>query len=312
MSAVAASPSLGSSEGRVFFFCIGAQKAATTWLASQLMRHPEIYVSDPKEMHYWDTIRSPHNFAWRHVAGERIYAKILGVRSKLRARFLPSARHAMERARAYRALLEAGQVDHGKYVRYLVEGAGEKRVIGDITPDYALLRRDTFEEMLTIHPSARFMFILRDPYDRMLSGVRHLNQPRHGCDPSTEAAHLDKALLAAVTNPHDYAFRFSNYLETMRELHAVVPSDRILYLFYENIGRPDTASMVGDFLGVSDLELDATSVVHRSRETDWKPSEEIAARARAALMPVYAAIAEKHWDQAVPDWVQQAGRMGSN
>ena len=36
------------------FLGIGAQKAGTTWLWENLRRHPEIFVPDKKELHYFD------------------------------------------------------------------------------------------------------------------------------------------------------------------------------------------------------------------------------------------------------------------
>jgi hypothetical protein len=36
------------------FLCIGAQKAGTTWLYENLRLHPEIYLPDRKEIHYFD------------------------------------------------------------------------------------------------------------------------------------------------------------------------------------------------------------------------------------------------------------------
>src|SRR5690349_11710447 len=36
------------------FLCIGAQKAGTAWLYENLRCHPEVYLHERKEIHYWD------------------------------------------------------------------------------------------------------------------------------------------------------------------------------------------------------------------------------------------------------------------
>ena len=36
------------------FLCIGAQKAGTSWLAAALRAHPDVFVPDQKELHYFD------------------------------------------------------------------------------------------------------------------------------------------------------------------------------------------------------------------------------------------------------------------
>ena len=40
-----------------YFVCIGAQKAGTTWLARMLSRHPQVFVTPVKEIHYFDHVR---------------------------------------------------------------------------------------------------------------------------------------------------------------------------------------------------------------------------------------------------------------
>ena len=39
---------------KVSFFCIGAQKAGTTWLHEMLNRHPNLALPEQKEIHFWD------------------------------------------------------------------------------------------------------------------------------------------------------------------------------------------------------------------------------------------------------------------
>ena len=36
------------------FLCIGAPKAGTTWLHTHLARHPHIWLTPQKEMHFFD------------------------------------------------------------------------------------------------------------------------------------------------------------------------------------------------------------------------------------------------------------------
>ncbi|QBQ53553.1 sulfotransferase domain-containing protein [Nitrosococcus wardiae] len=49
------------------FLGIGAQKAGTTWLYSQLAKHPRIRFPKGKEVHYWDWVqagRRPDDISW--------------------------------------------------------------------------------------------------------------------------------------------------------------------------------------------------------------------------------------------------------
>jgi hypothetical protein len=61
------------------FLGIGAQKAGTSWLWENLRRHPEVFVPERKELHYFDNKfeRSLHDYARRFAAaGNRIKGEI--------------------------------------------------------------------------------------------------------------------------------------------------------------------------------------------------------------------------------------------
>ena len=41
------------------FLCIGAQKAATSWLHKNLLEHPDVWMPPLKELHYFDYLYIP-------------------------------------------------------------------------------------------------------------------------------------------------------------------------------------------------------------------------------------------------------------
>jgi hypothetical protein len=45
---------VGAARAAVDFLGIGAQKAGTSWLASNLSRHPQVFVPPVKEVHFWN------------------------------------------------------------------------------------------------------------------------------------------------------------------------------------------------------------------------------------------------------------------
>jgi len=48
------------------FLCIGAQKAATSWLFVTLQEHPDIWMPAIKELHYFDYLYVPQCRGWAH------------------------------------------------------------------------------------------------------------------------------------------------------------------------------------------------------------------------------------------------------
>ena len=79
------------------FLGIGAQKAGTSWLAKNLEKHPEIYMSPHKEIHFFDQSasypspsqlatkrlssrllgREEHHKKWRHLFGRSLVRNLL-------------------------------------------------------------------------------------------------------------------------------------------------------------------------------------------------------------------------------------------
>ncbi len=136
------------------FFCVGAQKAGTTWLYYQLAAHPDFWMPPLKEVHYFDQL-------------SRTRAPAPPVRDSRDACFL---------ARVKR-LSEQSHIDLENYAR-LFEPKGAL-LSGDITPAYSMLNEELIERIAARFPNARVIFIARDPVERAWSqlsmGVRLQN-----------------------------------------------------------------------------------------------------------------------------------------
>jgi hypothetical protein len=94
------------------FYCIGAQKAGTTWLFEMLKKHPEIHLPQYKEVHYWD-LNKTRSLQWYrdHFKPEYLNGDITPAYAILpeasvteihsltpKAKILFSMRHPIERA----------------------------------------------------------------------------------------------------------------------------------------------------------------------------------------------------------------------
>ena len=130
---------------RTTLFCVGAQKAGTTWVYDVLGRHPEVGFPPVKESHFWSDLYGGGQ--WRQHFSRR-------------------KRRPPRLAR----LLEV--VTQADYRAYLAECAGDRPVSGDISPDYAMLPSDAFRRMEAAVPDARFLFVMRDPVDRFWSWIK--------------------------------------------------------------------------------------------------------------------------------------------
>jgi pimeloyl-ACP methyl ester carboxylesterase len=248
VTAAASGPRLP--EGTTLVYGIGAQKAGTTWLYGFLKRHPECLCQDMKELHYFDVMHARHessHYTARIAAIRALGARLSDLPGPENARTLDQIERMVERLRVH----SGARGDHGPYLSYLLKGHAGHKAVCDITPSYATLDRVAFAEMDRLGP-ARFVFILRDPVGRLWSQIRMMVEAK-GIDPVTpdyaaSCAARARELSASGRLP---TLPRAHYARTMAELEAVVPADRIHYVFYEDLFRQDTVDALCAFLGVA-------------------------------------------------------------
>lgn len=289
--------------GVTLLFGIGAQKAGTTWLYDYLSGHPECHLPSEKEVHYFDVMR---------LAGEtqhlgRRLARIRQLAANLPETSGPALGHATRRLRRTLDLIDIYAGDgrsHDRYIDHLLDGSMDERIIGDITPSYAMLDRETFAEMAGLAPDVRFVFVLRDPVDRAWSAIRQQVE-LEGHDDAGFRSRCLEIVDAQLRAPRGLVPPRSDYARTIRELEAAVAADRIHYMFYEDMFRPDPVAALARFLGLTPHQADFE---RRSRAA---PIFALDARRLTALRAKLAAqydFAEEKFGSALPDaWHRHAG-----
>ncbi len=290
-------------EGSRMFFGIGAQKAGTTWLYDFLSRNPACHFSRNKELHYFDV---------RVQGGGLIFDMRLRHATALAARLAsdPAARNEanFKTLQELTALLATytgpmrGPERHRAYLDYLLEGCSPGQTACDITPAYAILDRRTFADMASIG-AAKFLFLMRDPVARMWSQVRMAVGTRKLPDdelPAACAAHAQ----ALIDTGRLLKIERADYVHTMAELEAAVPAERIMYVFYEDLFRQETADEICAWLGVPSMPAETGRRVNEGTAVAIPP--EIAAAFSSAFAPQYQAI-EARFGAAMPEaWRRNA------
>ena len=164
-------------------------------------------------------------------------------------------------------LAYAGMMAHREksYRRFIELGRGESRIAGEITPAYATLPKDAFEALDTCLDRPKYVYILRNPADRLISQIAHTE--KH--DPSVTTASVADLL----DRPY-FAMR-SSYRSTFETCSDVVGEDRLFVLFFEDLFDPGKAQETFDavcaFLGVSPRPTNTREIVN-SRP---KPAHEL-------------------------------------
>jgi hypothetical protein len=226
------------SQDKVFFTCIGAQKAGTSWLQSYLSKNENVYLPRIKEMHFFDSLCLSENLVgdfWMGAFKERCVKALRKSDYKLAADYIDR--------------LDVGG-DKKKYQQYYLKRGKGFKVFGDITPAYSMLDRQGFEEIRSIFPAAKIIFILRNPVERYWSFLR-MQLKKNSKYP------LEKKFYDVIGN--DHVVLRSDYERTMRSVDSVFPATQVLYVFYEDLfgeRHKSVVNSIDSFLGLESSEGD--------------------------------------------------------
>lgn len=283
---------------RRLVYVIGAQKSGTTWLYQTLRAHPAVHVSAVKEVHYWDTIHPPHLPYYPAIAARRRRALERTAWARRVARIgWQTHREKLDDARRYDRMFAAPDPGHGRYRDYLMHGRGTCRVIADVSPGYAMMDADGFRAMDAAAPDARFVFLMRDPVDRLWSNMRH-NRSR-----GFTARDLGAAFRRHLDAPGDGPFQRSDYARTLEALEGAVPPERIALFFYETLFDPAEMARMARVFGVTRIDADFGARVNPGDEAEARPAPALAALARQRLAHVYDAVRTRCGDQVPAAWM---------
>lgn len=253
------------------FMCIGAQKAATTWLQHNMGFHPHIFVPCVKELFYFSQVHF-RNFA---DANRLRQAEIDYVGTHFSKKY---EEEEPDRAREL-AHLRAFELTDEWYMKEF-SFARNYQVTLEVDPTTGLVPFSGVRHALHLNPSAKFIVILRDPADRALS---HLRMDLR--DSAPEA--FDERL---ANFPFDMAYYYSDYPSWLGRWRALVSPERFLFIRYADIqDEPrEVLKRVCWFMGVEyNAEYFPRAEVPRHQGAPSAAHEELYAKVRAAMDPIY-------------------------
>lgn len=286
-------------EGACMAYGIGAQKAGTSWLFDCLSQSDECHSLPTKELHYFDALYDKGEAG--HMT-DRL-AQLRRTVAEMTETVDPANRARLRRARLLVDRLSIHATtpgDHRPYVEHLLTGYDGQRIICDFTPSYSVLDSDAFAQMDSIGP-ARFIFILRDPVERLWSQIRMSNSAK--AKKLSDAAYLENCIAHArelLERRNPARIPRADYARTMAALEAVVPPKRIHYAFYEDLFTQDSVNRICAFLGIAPVTVQADKRVNLGRSTSLPP--DLAEALTTALAPQYAAVAARFGDAVPASW----------
>ncbi|MXQ07775.1 hypothetical protein GQ651_07940 [Alphaproteobacteria bacterium GH1-50] len=265
----------------VVFFCVGAAKAGTSWLHAQLADHPECHFRAIKELHYFDAVEAGQ-LDREHEKHRQEHLRVQGY-----AGDDPNERQeVLLRDRAdWMDVLSSGRQDDAAYLAYLRGGAGAARVVGEVTPAYALLPRERLSAMATVAPDVRVLYMLRDPVERLWSHVRMI-AARRDDEGRVTARRAANILRRVFRGEEDQIERRGDYARALRKLQATIPQGRLMLGVFEEMIAGGLDRLAA-FLGIAPFAR-VVAPVHAGQPLDMTADQRQAAA--AFLRPQYKAV----------------------
>lgn len=193
------------------FLGIGAQKAGTSWLALALSKHPQIFITPKKEVHYFDCdpkYPSPCVCNAGSLVGRLIGRDPGGVdwRESITSFYKKEGRRGFS---AWWKKYYFSRYSDGWYLSLFDSNMPQR---GEITPAYSLLDQTDVQRVRDVVGDVRVLLILRDPAERDWSQFR-FHCDLGGIDPGQlKEDEIRKYLaLPEVTERSNYAAMFDRW-----------------------------------------------------------------------------------------------------
>ena len=286
-----------------YLFCIGATKAGTSWLYDHLAGHPECYFRSIKELHYF-SMATPAHFENARRAGQDEIAR-LKVESALTGDAKTWRDRRLTDLRDWQKVLRVNAVDLPAYTAFLTDGRGGAKVVGDITPAYALMSGEKLRGLLDVGADVRMVYLIRDPVARLWSHVRMIAGRMAPQRFAAEAqALMDRILSGDLSGEGKGIVARGDYAAILPKLARSLDPARLLVMFYEEMLTLPGLARLSAFLGITPGPADLSRRVHEGQSLAMAPT--VSARAQAFLRPQYDYVASQFAD------IPQAWRKNMN
>ena len=260
--------------GRTFVVGVGVQKAGTTWLYEYLATHPDVCMSEKKEMHYFDVRFDARPSQLADQTLRRLQRRLNRLFDKV------GESGKVEYTERIKELLDLARVqyDDEGYAGYFARRVGDHKLFGEITPAYALIGEEGFTYMRNLFPRRKVIYLMRDPVDRHYSMMRMQEEKRE---------RPGMAIRDFITGlDESFNSRTADYPTHIQALRSVFPEEDLFFGFYETLFTEAEVRRLCAFLDIPFRPANYDERVNTS-STKSALDESLIAQARERLAPVY-------------------------
>ena len=214
-------------------------------------------------------------------------------------------RNDIRALKAHASAVRTPKPPYTSYAAMLFLGYRDQPVVMEITPAYARLEEKTFAEIAGLAGDVRFIFMMRDPVSRLISGIRHHQRVQSGPNKvNTETVEGQmRRVLAQSSHP---ILERSQYDKTIHRLESVVPQGQIFYTFYETFFDQTELDRLCDFLGVRHHAGETDKKVFEGSDRTGHLNADLLKEALKTLRPVYDFV-EQRFGKTPDAWQNARG-----
>jgi len=278
--------------------CIGAQKAATSFIFDQLVDEPKVLTTPRKEVHFWCTVAAQADPIWLHRSKQQYRRARQMLPLNLLRHGLKSISSLLE-ARKMVSVREGGPEAWHAYQQILLPRTQEQTVAFEATPSYALLPVETYRQMMNFHPNVHILYMLRDPVKRLWSAMDY--SMRHEIAKGLKSKQDVSDAFQLVLNEKDGPFLHSNYPKTLNRLIQAGLGDRTHVMFMETMEENRELKALEHALGFKPT-LNFKRVVNRNEHKSKPPPEQLEQAGRI-MEPIYNEIRDRFGKRVPKSWL---------
>lgn len=253
----------------VLLYCVGATKAGTSWLYRYLHDHPDCAMPAVKEAHYWDTFdadRLEKQLVFFRVRLREMRDAKTDAADAGRGWQVENLDRRINEMKALVATLESDRTGDATYLEWMSQGRMEGRVVGDMTPNYATLSDEVIARMRDAAPASKFIFLIRDPLDRLWSHIRMQARRQRQAQEIYEKKSNNILYRMLNRGQETHILERGDYPKIIRKLRRLIPEGRLLIQFAEDLFTPQGLKQVCDFLGIATVTPQVQQPVHEGPE----------------------------------------------
>ena len=250
-------------------YCVGATKAGTSWLYRYLHDHPDCAMPAVKEAHYWDTFDAndlEKQLVFYRVRLREMRDTKLDAADAGRGWQVENLDRRINEMKALVAVLEGDRTDDRAYLGWMLDGRTDGQIVGDMTPNYATLSDDMIARMRDAAPASKFIFLIRDPLDRLWSHIRMQARRQRQAHEVYEKKSNNILYRMLNRGQETHILERGDYPKIIRKLRRLIPEGRLLIQFAEDLFTPLGLKRVCDFLGIATVKPEVQQPVHKGPE----------------------------------------------